>query len=1012
MSMPISTWAIRNPIPPIVLFLVLTVAGLIAFRQLPVTNMPNAVVPVVSVIINQPGASPSEIEIQITRRVEGALAGLSGVKHITSTIAEGSSITNVEFHLGTDYDRATNDSRDALASIRDQLPRSILEPQVRREEADGGAIFSFGVEAPTMRPEELSWFVDDTVNRRLLAVPGVAKVQRNGGINHEVTVTLDPARLAAFGVSAADISRQLAQTNIDLPGGRLVQEGTEYSLRTLGGVQSVKALRQTWINLGNGRGVRLGEIATVTDGGAEPRSITTLNGKPAVTFAVFRAKGASELTVGAAVREALADIAANNKAVTFTELFSLVDFTQTSFSSTLYTFFEGAVLTILTVFLFLRDGRSTALAAITIPLSIIPTFLALYFLGYSLNLVSLMAISLVTGVLVDDAIVEIENIHRHMADDPTKKPYDAAIIAADEIGLAVVATTAVICAVFMPVSFMGGVVGQFFVQFGVTVAVAAFFSLVVARLLTPMLAAYLLRAPATHQGPAEGRWGARYRRLVEWTLDHRAVTLLIAAASVALSFGMIPLLSTGYLPYEDYSQSTLTIELPRGSTLAQTDATAQRMADILRERPETLYVLTNAGGEQGVNVANLQIKLSPPKERDVSQREFEALVLPALSVVPDVRARFSNSSGGKDISIILTSEDTQALERTAKAVERGMRGIDGINSVGSTAPVSQPEIVITPDFAKAAQLGISVQALSDAVNIATIGDTDANLAKFNHDGRQLVVRVRLAAAPETTLETVRELRVPTAGGGSVPLSAVASIRFGAGPASIERYDRRRKIAVEANVDGLSLGDALEMIHDLPAMENLPRSVDVRNGGDGEEMTDLFNRFLEAIAAGLMLVYVIQVLLYKDWIQPLTRMAALPLSIGGAFLALLLTNTDLNMSAAIGILMLMGIADKNSILLVDYMVERIRNGVDRRQAIVESCTVRARPIIMTSLAMLAGMLPIALGIGLDTAFREPMAIAVIGGLISSTALSLIFVPVLFDYVRDAEDWLVPRLRRLL
>lgn len=1009
MSMPLSTWAIRNPIPPIVLFLVLTVTGLIAFSRLPVTNMPAIIVPVVSVLISQPGASPTEIETQITRRVEGALAGLRGVKHITSSIAEGTSITTVEFHLGTDFDRATNDARDAVASIRDQLPRSILEPQVRREEVDGGALMSFSVDAPALRAEDLAWFVDDTVNRRLLAVPGVAKVERHGGVTHEITVTLDPLRLAAHGVTAADLSRQLAQTSIDLPGGRLVQAGTEYNLRTLGAAQSVATLRGVWISLGAGRGVRLGDIATVTDGGAEQRAITTLNGKPTVTFAVFRAKGASELTVGAAVRQALAEMAAADPTITFTEIFSLVDFTQTSFDSTLYAFGEGAVLTILTVFLFLRDGRATALAALTIPLSIIPTFLALHFLGFSLNFVSLMAISLVTGVLVDDAIVEIENIHRHMAD--ARKPYDAAMIAADEIGLAVVATTAVICAVFMPVSFMGGTAGQFFVQFGVTVSVAAFFSLVVARLLTPMLAAYLLRMPAQTR-VTEGRWTRQYRRLVEWTLDHRGWTLGLAGISVALSFGLIPLLSTGYLPYEDYAQSTLTVELPRGSTLAQTDAVAQRIAQMLKSRPEVVHVLADAGGDAGMNIARLDIKLVPTGQRDISQRSFESQVLPALAALPDIRVRFSNAAGGKDISIVLTSEDAALLSKTAKAIERGMARIPGISSVGSSTPAAQPEVIILPDFAKAAQLGISVQALSDAVNIATIGDTEANLAKLNRDGRQLPIRVRFAGSASTTLDTIRELRLPTATGGSVPLSSLADIRFSAGPSSIERYDRQRRIAVEANLDGLALGDALEQIHDLPVMRNLPRGVSTRDTGDVEEMNDLFSHFLGAIGAGLMLVYAIQVLLYKDWIQPLTRMAALPLSIGGAFLALLLTGTELNMPAAIGILMLMGIADKNSILLVDYMVERIRNGTARREAIIESCTVRARPIIMTSLAMLAGMLPIALGIGLDTAFRAPMAIAVIGGLISSTALSLIFVPVLFDYVRDAEDWLVPRLKRLL
>ncbi|NMM43620.1 efflux RND transporter permease subunit [Rhodospirillaceae bacterium KN72] len=1009
MSMQVSTWAIRNPIPPIVLFLALTIAGLFAFSKIPISSMPNVVVPAVSITINQPGAAPSEIETQITRGVEGALAGLRGVKHITSVISEGVSATTVEFHLGIDFDRAMNDTRDAVANIRDQLPRTIQEPQVRREEADDGSLLSYVADAPEMRPEDLAWFIDDTVTRNLLSVPGVAKVTRHGGVSQEISVILDPKRLSAFGVTAADISRQLAQTSADFAGGRLVQAGTEYSVRALGGAKSVAALRDTWIGLGSGRSVRLGDIADIIDGGAEARSITRIDGKQAVTFSVQRAKGASEISTGAAIKTAIAEIQAANPSIVLTEVFSFVDFTQTSYDSTMSAFIEGAVLTILVVFFFLRDGRATALAALTIPLSIIPTFLVIHLLGFSLNFVSLMAISLVTGVLVDDAIVEIENIHRHMAS--AKKPYDAAMIAAEEIGLAVVATTAVICAVFLPVSFMGGTAGQFFKEFGVTVAVAAFFSLVVARMLTPLIAAYFLKAPP-HKAEAVGGLTALYRRLVEWTLDNRGKTVGIAAISVALSFALLPQLSTGYLPYEDYSQSSLTIELPRGSTLAQTDAVAQRIAKTLRKRPEVLYVLTSSGGDAGVNVASVEVKLVPPNARSISQRDFESLVLPELMEEPDIRVKFANSAGAKDISIALISENVEALEAAAVAIERDMRTIQGINSVGSTMPLAQPEILIIPDFAKAAQLGVTVQALSDAVNIATMGDTESSLAKLNRDGRRLPIRARLAAGSETTLDTIRELRLPTVSGGSVPLGTVADIRFGAGPASIERYDRHRKIAVGANLDGLALGDAMTQIQGLPSMRALPKDVEVRNTGDAEEMDDLFSRFLTTIGLGMMMVYAIQVLLYKDWIQPFTRMAALPLSIGGAFLALLLTGTDLNMPAAIGILMLMGIADKNSILLVDYMVERIRGGADRREAIIEACTIRARPILMTSLAMLGGMVPVAVGFGLDTAFRAPMAIAVIGGLISSTALSLVFVPILFDYVRDLEEWLVPRLQRML
>ncbi len=1023
MSMPLSTWAIRNPIPPIVLFLVLTVAGLVAFLKLPVNNMPSVVVPIVSVTISQPGASATEMETQVTRRVEGAIAGLQGVKHITSNISEGTSVSTIEFHLETDFDRVMNDTRDAISNIRDQLPRSILEPNVQRVEIDGGAILVFSVEAPEMRTEELSWYIDDTLSRELLSIRGVASVQRSGGISHEVTVTLDAAKLAAFGASAADVSRQLALTNIDLPGGRLRVEGTEYSVRTLGNVKTVEALRDTRIALSGGREVRLGDIATVTDGGAEVRSITKLDGKPAVTFQIFRSKGSSEVTVGDKVEAKLAELEKQNPAIVFKKIFSLVEFTEISFHSTIYTFFEGAILTIIVVFFFLRDKRATLLAAITIPLSIIPTFLCMYFLGFSLNAVSLLAISLVTGVLVDDAIVEIENIHRHMKEG--KKPYDAAMVAADEIGLAVVATTLVICAVFAPVSFMGGLAGQFFIQFGLTVSIAAFFSLVVARLLTPMLAAYLLKVPSHHE-EKPSRFAERYHGLVQWTLANRLKTLGIAVLSMVLSFGMIPFLSTGFIPYEDFSQSRMTIELPRGVTVEQTDAAAQQVKEILKKQPEVMYLLSSvAGGSQGmssptntgggaagVNIASLDIKLVPKGERSISQRDFENRILPELKKLPDMRIEFANSAGAKDIMIALVSEDAAALSQAAEAIEREMRGLTGISSVGTSASLQQPEIVIVPDFAKAAELGISVQALSDAVNIATIGDIEANLAKFNYGNRQIPIRVRLAGGEATSLDTIKNLQIPTASGGSVPLSTVAEIRFGFGPTSIERYDRQRKIALEANLNGIPLGKALEEIYALPSMKNLPPSVKVLNTGDAEVMAELFASFLTAIGAGLMMVYAIQVLLYKDFIQPFTRMAALPLSIGGAFLMLLLTGTDLNMPAVIGILMLMGIADKNSILLVDYMLEMIHQGVPRREAIMRACEVRARPIIMTSLAMLAGMIPIALGLGLDTAFRAPMAIAVIGGLISSTALSLIFVPVLFDYVRDFEEWLTPKLKRLL
>ena len=1007
-----STWAILNPIPPIVLFLVLTVAGLFAFAKLPVNNMPAVVIPVVMVNITQPGAAATEIETQITRKVEGALAGMQGVKRITSTLSEGSSSTTVEFHIETDFDRAVNDTRDAVSKIRDQLPRSIEEPQVERLEIDGGAILVYSFEAPEMSMADASWYIDDTLSRELLSIRGVASVKRSGGVNQEITLTLDPQRLMALGASAAEISRQLAETNIDLPGGRISLGGNEYSLRTLGSVQDVNLIRETYITLNQGQKVKLSELGTITLGPAEIRSLSKLNDKPAIVFEIYRSKGASEVDVEKKVIKKLESIAAERKDIKFTEIFSLVTLTKNSYKSTLMNFFEGAVLTILVVFLFLKDKRATFIAALAIPLSIIPTFLCMYWLGFSLNAVSLLAIALVTGVLVDDAIVEIENIHRHMQEGKT--PYQASIIATNEIGLAVVATTLVICAVFVPVSFMGGVPGQFFKQFGLTVAIAAFFSLMVARLITPMLAAYILKKPE-HHDEQNGPWIKRYTSLVSWTLDHRIKTLGIAFLTMALSFGMIPFLSTGFIPYEDYSQSSLTIELPVGTTIRQTEAAADKVTKIIRSYPEVLYVLTSIDGDSmsgGVNKANIQIKLTPPDQRQLDQRSFENVLLSELKKIPDMRINFANSAGGKDVTIALLSEDAEKLTATASAIETDMRGITGLSSVGTTDSLKKPEIIIAPDFAKAAELGISVQAMSEAIRIATIGDNESSLAKFNLGNRQIPIRVRLPYDENQNIDSIKNLQLRTNNGNSVALGAVADIRFTTGPTTINRLDRQRTISLEANLNGIPLGEALKQIYALPSIQNMPKEVKIKESGDAEVMEELFAGFMQAIGAGLLMVYAIQVLLYKDWIQPFTRMAALPLSIGGAFIMLLLTGTDLSMPALIGILMLMGIADKNSILLVDYMLELIHKGVPRRDAILEACRVRARPIIMTSLAMLAGMMPIALGFGLDTAFRAPMAIAVIGGLISSTALSLVFVPMLFSYVRDFEEWLAPRLKKVL
>jgi HAE1 family hydrophobic/amphiphilic exporter-1 len=576
----------------------------------------------------------------------------------------------------------------------------------------------------------------------------------------------------------------------------------------------------------------------------------------------------------------------------------------------------------------------------------------------------------------------------------------------------------VICAVFIPVGLMPGLAGQYFKQFGLTVGIAALFSLMVARLLIPMLAAALFTKPANvHE--LDGPWMRRYQRLVNWTLDHRLKTVTLALLTVIGSFALVPLLPSGFMPYQDFSLSSLSIELPRGSTLEQTDAAARRVAEILKQRSEVEYVMTTAGSEfvlsdaaGGPNQARVLTKLVPPNARRLTERDFANLMFPDLSKLPDMRVRFDNATGKKDISIALVSDDAPMLARVAERAEREMRALPGLSSVGTNNGQRQPEIVVNVDSVKAAQLGITARQIGDAINVSTIGDNDIRLAKFNYPNRQIPIRVRIPREAGLDLGAIENLKLQTGLGTNVPLSMIATIGYGSGPTTIERYDRQRKIKLEANLNGLALGAALKEIYALPALENLPPGVSVLSTGDAELMTEFLSGILRALGGGLLMVYAVQVLLYKDWFQPVTRMAALPLSIGGAFLMLFLTHTEIGLPAVIGILMLMGIADKNSILLVDYILERMRQGVPRREAILAACQVRARPIVMTSVAMLAGMLPTALGAGIDPAFRAPMAVAVIGGLISSTALSLIFMPVLFSYVRDFEEWMVVKARRLL
>ncbi len=1021
----VSAWAINNPVPTVVLFFLLTVAGLFAFPELRVNNSPDIDLPAVVVTVAQPGAAPTELETQVTRRVEDALAGLGDVKRLSSTVVDGASTTVVEFVLGMDIDRATNDVRNKVAQIRSDLPAGIREPVVTRVEATGGAVLTYSVGAPRLSDEQLSWFVDDTVAKALLSVSGVAQVNRVGGVNREIRIALDPERLNALGITASQVSEQLRAQNIDLPGGRATIGAEEQSIRTLGSAPSVAALRDRPIILAGGRTARLGDIAQVSDATAEVRTAARLNGEAVIGFEVTRTRGSSEMRVAAGVEARIAALQAAHPGITFNKVTSTVQFVLAGFYGALEALAIGAGLAVFVVWLFLRDWRATGITALAMPLSLIPTFFVMKWLGFSLNNVTLLGLTLVVGVLVDDAIVEIENIVRHLNERRDGDVREAALDASAEIGLAVVATTATILAVFVPVAFMPGIPGQFFRQFGLTVATAVFFSLVVARLLTPLMGAYLLK-PGRHQVKevGEGLVGRAYLGLLAWCMRHRWVTLGGATAFLAASIALIPLIPQDFVPAADRGRAALSIELAPGSTLEQTEAVVQEATRILLARPEVESVFAslgtrNTGGQGGPalgnttregepRMANLIVTLVPRSQRSLRQQQVEAAVRPLLERLPGARVRFgADGQSGAKMTVTLVGEDAAALSATARELERQMRTIPQLAGARSTASLARPELQIMLREERAAELGVSPAAVAVTARIATTGDVDQNLARFNLVDRQVPIRVMLAESARGNLDALRSLRVEGRPGIVVPLETVAEIRHGAGPAQIDRLDRVRRATVEAELGGMPLGEAGRLVAALPVLSNLPPGVRERSSGDSEVMAELFAGFAIALATGVGLVYLVLVLLFGGFLQPLTIMSALPLSLGGALMGLLIAQKALGISAVIGVLMLMGIVAKNSILLVEYAIEAQRAGMPRAVALMQAARKRARPIVMTTIAMTAGMAHIATGIGADSEFRAPMALVVIGGLITSTLLSLVVVPVVYGVMDDLEGWLARR-----
>ena len=1019
MSLNVSAYSIKNPLVAILLFVLLTLGGIYGFMKMKVQQFPDIDLPAVVVTVTLPGAAPSQLENDIAKKVENKLTSIEGVKHIRTTLQTGAATMVTEFVLEKDIQEAVDDVRSAVGEVRGDLPAAANDPIITKVSTAGFPVVTYSVAADNMNVEDLSWFVDDTVTKRLSDIPGVSTVSRIGGLQREITVAADPIALSGLKLSIAQLSQQITGIQQDSSGGEAEVGKTTQTIRVLGAVERASELNDLQIAVPTGGTQALGRMAQITDGAADPSSIAKLDGQTVVAFNITRSRGASEVEVMKLVDAELAKLSADVGNINIEKVYDRATPIDEDYQASLRMLIEGGLLAVVVVFLFLRNIRATFVAAVALPLSVIPTFLGMYLFGFSLNIISLLALSLVIGVLVDDAIVEVENIIRHLR--MGKTPYEAAMEAADEIGLAVVATTFTLIAVFLPTAFMGGIVGQFFRQFGWTAALSIFASLMVARLITPMMAAYILKPEKKHVEKQSALMGW-YLKVVSWTLHHRWITMGATLVLFVASLALVKLLPTSFIPDNDIDQTRVAIELTPDVALEDTERVAALASERILTLPEVTNIFTSVGeaqaamdspssGGKSENIAGLDIVLAPRAERG-SKQEIERKISNMLAEVPGARFTVGLSSGGETgYNFSMTSTDPQLLEQTAQQIMSEIRALPSAGSVTSDRSLPRQELTVTPNRLAMADKGVTTQDIATTLRVATVGDYEQSLSKLNLDTRQIPIVVRLPDIAKQNVSQLEGLYLPSAlpAGQGVRVGEVATLDFGTGPAQISRLDRERAISITVQPANGELGDLVQAVKNIPSMQKLPASITIIDQGQAENMAELFSGFVIAMSVGVVCILGVLILLFGRILQPFTILMALPLSIGGAFVGLVITNSSLSMPSMIGFIMLMGIATKNSILLVDYALIAQRRGLARFDAIIDSCLKRARPIIMTTIAMGAGMLPLVFGWGdADPTFRRPMAAAVLGGLVTSTLLSLVVIPVVYTLMDDLSGWFSKRL----
>ena len=1023
----ISDFAIRRPIVTTVMMLALGAFGIFALALLQTDEFPDVQNPVVVVSVPYPGASPESVEREVVDRIEEGIAGISGVDKIQSNSLDGYGVIITFFQFEKDLQEATQEIRDKISEIRNDLPPEMEEPILTRFNPADLPIMSLVLSSNRLRGPELTRLADPEITRRLRGIPGVAEVQVIGGVERELTVELRPSDLQAAGISVAQVVQALQAQNLAAPVGRLNGQFDERTIRLLGRLEDPQDFARLPIAQSGGRIVRLGDVASAKDGTEEARSAAVFNGEDAVGIDVKKAKGFSTTQVAADVRRQVEQLQGTlPQGVSFRVVRDAGVRVAASVSNVQEALVEGAALTVLVVFLFLNSWRSTVITGLALPVSVLASFVAVLAFGFTLNTMSLLGLSLAIGILIDDAIVVRENIVRHV--EMGKDHFTAAHEGTDEIGLAVAATTFSIVVVFVPIAFMGGIAEQWFAPFALTIACSVLVSLFVSFSLDPMLSAYW---PDPHVPPERRGWITRlldrfnawfdrqadaYKSLIGWALDHRwkMVILAVLAFAGSLALPALGIVGGEFFPVTDDSEFNISLDTPPGSNLEYTKIKAEEAARIARTKEEVLYTYATIGGQTGsVDEGNVYVRLKPKHERDRSQNDVAAQLRSELSRLGGATASITTSGFGdqKQILIQVVGADGRELQRIADQVLALVRRVPGAVDVDLSTRGQKPELAVQLDRALAGSIGVTAGEVAQALRPAFAGIDVGDWVDPSGETRDVTVRF----SPEARTRTADLSTVPLTVAGAdgrirqVPLGQLATIRPGVGPARIDHLDRERVITVQANTQNRPLSQVIADIEQQLATVTLPAGYSIRQGGETEDQQEVFGRIIAALAIAIVLMYLVLVVQFGSFLDPLAIMISLPLSLIGVMLALLVTGSTLNLMSMIGVILLMGIVAKNAILLIDFAKWAEEAGKSRRDALIEAGRVRLRPILMTTFALIAGMVPVAIGAGEGADFRAPLGRAVIGGVITSTILTLLVIPTFYEIMTEWRDWLLAKLR---